>query len=290
MDLPIDLLRTFTLVCELKSFTRAGTSLQRSQPAISLQMKRLESLVGAPVFRREAGGVELTAAGVTLVGYARRMLSLSDELMGRFSQRGTSTVRLGLPNDYAATFLPDVLERFNAENGYVDLEVSCGISVDLIEMLRQDKLDIVLAMTDDAGDTGAAKSWSERLVWVARPGVDPDRGERVSLIAYPHGCVYRQRMLGTLDRADRQMRIAYTTASLEGIVAGVRAGLGATAMSEHTVPAGLIAHHGDDMLPMLPPSRIGIFRNRAAMTGPALKLADHFVDAMEAVRQRSRAA
>lgn len=290
MDLPVDLLRTFARVCELKSFTRTGAALQRSQPAISLQMKRLEGLVGASLFRRAAAGVELTATGVTLLGYTRSILELSDEMMDRFRRREVSTIRLGLPNDYAATFLPSVLERFHAERHDVDLEVDCGISIELIDMLHRGKFDIVLAMTDGSGEDGASKSWPERLVWVSRPDVDPDHGERLPLIAYPHGCVYRQRMLGTLGRADKRAHVAYTTASLEGIVAGVHAGLGITAMSEHTVPAGLVVHRGDDMLPDLLPSRIGLFRNQAAMTGPAVRLMDCLAEAMEAVRPRAEAA
>jgi DNA-binding transcriptional LysR family regulator len=232
----------------------------------------------------------LTAFGVTLLGYARSILELSDEMMGRFRRREAGMIRLGLPNDYAATFLPGVLERFHAERHDVDLEVSCGISIELIGALQRGELDIVLAMTDGSGDDDAAKSWSERLVWVSRSDTDVDRGERVPLIAYPHGCVYRQRMLGTLDRADRRTHIAYTTASLEGIVAGVRAGLGITAMSEHTVPAGLVVRHDDAVLPGLPPSRIGLFRNRSAMTGPAMRLTDRLVEAIEAVRPRAEAA
>ena len=85
-SIPTDLLRAFVTVIDLKGFTRAGERLGRTQPAISLQMKRLQEIVGQPLFDKE-GGLGLTEAGEIVAGTARQILALNDEMMLKLARR-----------------------------------------------------------------------------------------------------------------------------------------------------------------------------------------------------------
>ena len=78
-NLDIDLLRSFAAVADTKSFTAAGELVARTQSAVSVQIKRLEEIVGRRVFERTSRSLALTPAGETLLGYARRILELNDE-------------------------------------------------------------------------------------------------------------------------------------------------------------------------------------------------------------------
>ena len=77
-NIPTDLLRALVTVIDLRGFTRAGERLGRSQPAISVQIKRLEDLLGVALFDRDGGGAQPTEAGELVAGYARRILALND--------------------------------------------------------------------------------------------------------------------------------------------------------------------------------------------------------------------
>ena len=109
-SIPTDLLRAFVTVIDLKGFTRAGERLGRTQPAISLQMKKLQDLVGQPLFAKEGAAGALTEAGETVAGYARQILALNDDMMLRLARRDTrGKLRLGITNDYADHFMPRLL-------------------------------------------------------------------------------------------------------------------------------------------------------------------------------------
>ena len=79
MSLPIDFLRTFIAVADTKGFTRAGEWVNRSQSAVSMQIKRLEEVVGKPLFERIGKTVKLTTEGSLLMGYARRIVKEHDD-------------------------------------------------------------------------------------------------------------------------------------------------------------------------------------------------------------------
>lgn len=241
ITLPTELLRALVAVADTGGITRAADMLGRTQPAVSLQIKRLEDLVGRPLFDRTGRALVPTRDGETLTGYARRILLLHDEAVARLVRPEPSgAVRVGLPNDFAVTFLPAVLGRFAVESPAVSLEVGCALSHALLDALG-DSYDVVVAMTGGEAHAAAARLWQEALVWAAAPGWRPRDDEPVPLIAYPEGCTYRKRMTAALERAGLPWRIVYASASLSGLQAAVRAGLGVTALSERTVPAGLAA-------------------------------------------------
>src|SRR5258707_13162140 len=101
INIPTDLLRTLISVVDLRSFTRAAQAQGITQPAVSAQIKRLQMLLGGDLFDKSAPGVTLTVKGQRVVGHARRLLALNDQML-ELAAHGSSVARLriGLATDY----------------------------------------------------------------------------------------------------------------------------------------------------------------------------------------------
>jgi DNA-binding transcriptional LysR family regulator len=280
------LLQTFVLLAETGSFTRTAQKVLRGQSAISLQLKRLEQQVGEQLLVREAGGggVQLTPAGEQLLGYARRLLALQEEALGAVGGGVplVGKVRLGTPEDFATTHLPEVLARFAEAYPAVALEVTCDLTLNLLEQFKDGAFDLVLVKREPA--TRAARGvrvWREPLQWVSGRREAPERGEEIPLVVSPEPCVYRKRAIKALRQAGRRWRIAYSCASLAGNLAAVRAGLGITVLPREMVPPGLIRLEPRADLPMLPETEIALLQSKQ-LTSPAKRLATHIVRSLEA--------
>lgn len=263
LSIPTDLLRAFVTIIDLKGYTRAGERLGRTQPAISLQMKKLQYLVGTPLFDKDTGASSLTEAGEIVAGYARQILSLNDDMVLRLSKRDTyGKLRLGITNDYADHFLPPLLAKLTADGAGVTFDVTCDLSVELLRGLRVGRYDMVVAMTPNGPAEGAFMTWRERLTWAGATGAPSlGRGDPVRLVCYPEGCLYRRAMLSALQREGRAFEIVYATPSQSGIEAAVTAGFGVTALATRVLPHGLQALGADAGLPRLTDVVIGIYLN-----------------------------
>ena len=281
-NLPMDLLRCFVTIVDLGGLTRAGEALGRSQPAISQQLKRLEELAGSQLIWREGREFALTETGERLIVYARQILFLNDEAVSRLiKSKVKGRVRVGLPNDFAVTFLPEILGRFKETHADITLEVDCDISKGLLERLKQGDFDLVIAL--GAGDLAetAAKIWNERLAWVAGPGTAAGQSDPMPLIAYPEGCIYRQHATQALNRAGRAWRVTYSSSSLSGIFAAVEAGLGVTVLAESTIPGRLQRLSVEEGFPGLPDVEVGIHYNPERLSDSALRLINYAIAAMD---------
>ena len=115
--LDIDQLRTFVAISDTGSFTKAADIVHKTQSAVSMQMKRLEERLGRPVFERDGRASRLSDDGERLLDYARRIVRLNAECVASFNEADlTGRVRLGLPDDYAECYLPEILARFSRSN------------------------------------------------------------------------------------------------------------------------------------------------------------------------------
>lgn len=289
LSIPTDLLRAFVTIIDLKGYTRAGERLGRTQPAISLQMKKLQDLVGTPLFDKETGGASLTEAGEIVAGYARQILALNDDMLLRLSKRDTrGKLRLGITNDYADHFLPRLLAKLTAEGAGVTFDVTCALSFELLQGLRDGHYDIVVAMTPDGPAEGAFMTWRESLTWVGGAAdLDCHDGEPVRIVCYPEGCLYRRAMLSALQRDGRPFEVVYATPSQSGIEAAVTAGFGVTAIATRVLPQNLRALGPEARLPRLADVVVGIYlnetKNRSVVAkNLAARFADMFVSRAEA--------
>lgn len=284
--LDLTLLRAFLTIAQTGSFTRAGEVLLCSQSAVSLQLRRLEQSLGQKLFRRNVRAVTLTPAGERLLPYAERMLALHDEALASFGEAMLDgRVRLGTPEDFATAHLPRALAGFAEAHPRVQLEVTCDLTLNLLDLFRAGKLDIALAKREPAALLDGQQVWSEPLVWAARgEGLFRENG-RMPLVVSPEPCVYRKRAFDTLSRAQRPARAAYVCGSLAGSLAAVRAGLGVAVLPRDLVPDDLACDAGA-LMPALSDTEIVLMT--AADAGlPARRLARHIAQALEEERAQS---
>jgi len=283
----LDLLRTFQAVVETGSFANAAEQLGCTQPAVSLQVKRLETLFGQTLVER-ARPARATEPGQTVLGYARRMLRLNDELLGRFDDgRQGVVLRVGIPNDFSVAMLPMALSRFAATEPGIILDLQSNLSSTLLEGLRNGQFDLVVAMTTERVSDLAVKTWNERLVWIASPDVKPSAERPLPLICYSEGCVYRARMLRRLAEEGLNWRIAMTTSSYTSIIAAVESGLGVSAFAESTAPENLVVDKRKPW-PDLGTVSVGLYRHPDGANGAGQRLADYLLESLDVPDRKAR--
>ncbi|CAN7212145.1 LysR substrate-binding domain-containing protein [Aminobacter sp. LjRoot7] len=260
MPLDLDLLRTFVAVADSGSFSNAAARVGRSQSAISMQMQRLEQTVGKKLLVRGPKAVTTNAIGEELLVYSRRLLKLSDEAWASVTRpEEAGSVRLGVPDDYAAFLLPTVLSRFAAAHPLVTVELICEQSTSLVKTFADGKLD--LAIITRGPEQAVEVLQRERLVWVASPNHVAWEIDPLPVALFEPGCVARKSVLQVLGAADRSFRCTYSSASLLGLVAVVQAGLAVAGLAQRSVPSGLRVIGEAEGLPPLPEMEIGILRN-----------------------------
>ena len=275
-NLDLDLVRTFVAIATLGNFTRAAQRLGRQQSTISLQVQRLEDSLGFRLMQRTPRSVVLTSAGETFLHSARRLLDLNDEIIALATEPDMhGVVRLGTPEDFATRHLPDVLSRFAQAYPAVALEVTCDLTLNLVEKFRAGAFDLALIKRERSIEAGGRRVWREPLVWVAGARDFWRDSGALPLVASPAPCVYRKRAIDALDRAHRPWRIAYTCGSLAGSLAAVKAGLGMTVLPKDMVSADLRVIDGKP-LPDLRDTEIALLEAEP-LSLPARRLMEHVV-------------
>lgn len=238
-NLDIDLLRTFVAVAETGSFTAAAGLVARTQSAVSMQVKRLEELLGRRVLERSSRSLALTGEGELLLDLARRMLALNDEGLRRIARPPLQgRVRLGVTEYFVPNELAGLLGRFAQAHPGVQLEVRMGLSRELRADLDAGRLDAAIVRLEGARPARAV-IWSEPQHWVCAEGAAPPRGEPVPLVLLPEPCVLRRFALETLRAQKRPSRVAYTGSSMASVQAAVLAGLGVSIVSRSSVVPGM---------------------------------------------------
>jgi len=273
-----DLLRTFVSVIDLGAYTRAGEVLGRTQPAISLQMRRLEELVGAPIIKQVGRTLMLTGEGEMLLSYAREILRLNDEAASYFNRaRISGVLRVGLPNDYAVAFLQGVITEYTRRHPDISLELYCGWSADVLERLGADELDVAIAMVNSERAPYLSRAWVERPIWAAAREVSFDPAAGIPLAAHPEGCAYRARMIQALDAARIRWRVAYTGPGISGLQNAVVNGLGVSALTRYTMLPGMRALNEADGFPSLAEIRVGLFYKHPRLSDAGIRLVNHII-------------
>ena len=284
----IELLRSFVSVVDAGGFTRAGERVHRTQSTVSQQIKRLEDMLGRPLLARNGKQATLTEEGERLISYARRILALEQEARDVVARPVVDgVVRLGIPEDFAAYRLPELLYDFKRARPSLRLDVRCGLSATLQRALDAGELDLAL-LKREAGQPGAIATWPERLQWVTsrEHPVDLDQ-DPVPLAVAEQGCLYRNQMIHALDAAGRAWHVAYTSPNLHGIQAAVSAGLGVSILSDLAV---LPEHRiiTDDKLRPIIKTELALVAVDSA--SPAvLRLADLLADFCTGIKKRTTA-
>jgi len=244
-------LRTFLAVAQTLSFTQAAHRLGLRQSTVSQHVRRLEEAAGCRLFTRDTHGVELTEDGEAMLGFARTILAANERAASFFTgTRLRGRLRFGVSEDFVLTRLPEILASFCREHPEVDLELSVELSDVLLQRLDTGQLDLCLAKRDGPASPGRLV-WRDRLVWIGSEQLRLDPQRPVPLIVFPPPGLTRARALDVLERHGRAWRVVCTSASLSGLVAAARAGLGVMAHAQGLIPAGLVRLPARSGLPEL---------------------------------------
>ncbi len=273
--LDLALLRAFTVVAEQKSMTAAGRLLHLTQGAVSQQIARLEGLTGGPVFARDRRGLSLTAAGERLLGKARRILALNDEIWIDINGGAIDgMVRLGVAHDLVGTCLAPVLTSYSTACPRVELSLSCGTSLDLSTALAAGHLDAAVLEQAMGQETGECLM-VDRLVWAGARGGTAYAKTPLPVSIVAETCVFRPAVLAALHGQGRRWRTVFENGGLDATLATVRTDLAISAWLASTVPADLDLLTPDTGLPDLPSFAITLHLPDRPSPPAARELARH---------------
>ncbi|MCJ2061437.1 LysR substrate-binding domain-containing protein [Methylobacterium sp. J-088] len=278
-NLDMDVLRTFVTGFELGSFARAAERLGRSQSAVSTQLRKLEEQVGQPLVQKAGRGLALTAAGESMLGYAKRLLDLNDEAVDRL--RGTELegwARLGLAQDFAEGWLPAVLKRFARAYPRVRIEVQVGLGAQLVEATLKGDLDIALVWGDGGDAPHARRVAALPIHWIGEPdwpGLASLGREPIPFAAFAPPCTFRSAAVAALDGGGLPWRLVFTSPSLSGLWAAAEGGLGITARTTVSLPKTLrVLDPAATGLPALPDAPLSLHQAEAEPSPAVARLTD----------------
>jgi len=268
-----DLLKAFVAVADHRSFTRAAATLNRTQSAVSMQIKRLEDRLGVDLFNRTKANVDLSSAGEGLLGYARRILTLNEEAVGSLAERKVEgVVRLGVMDDYGTFIVPPLLASFLAGYPRIHVEMETGLTASMPARLGA-AYDLVIAMHPEGRGAGEFLR-REQAVWATGPSRAVEEQGPLPVALYPQGCLFRKWAIEALDAAKRPWRLAFVSHSLAAVESVAAQGLAVTVVKTGTFPTKLRPLSDRDGMPRLPAADICLHRAANLSRAGAL-LADH---------------
>ncbi len=279
MDL--QLLETFLDLAETKNFTMTAKRLKKSQAAISLQINRLEEMLGKFLFDRDNRNVNLSQDGEILVNYAKQILNMHQELLYRFSALPIEgSISLGAPEDFTTLVLPEILSLFSKQYPKIILNVISKASSCLVDDFRADKLEMAIIHQAAASpEKDSIPMKEETLVWIKSKEMTLDFSKTLPLILGNDTCFIRQKTLKALTDAKIAYRILFTSPSLAGRLAAVKAGLGLSVipMSQFKKEYEIVDH---PQLPKLPKLQIALLKSKK-ITLAQEALADHILNQLQ---------
>ena len=272
-NLDLTAVRAFVAVVDAGGVTKASGFLNLTQSAVSMQLKRLEETLGVSLFDRSSRRLTLTGAGEQMLGYARRMLDLNDEVLGRLTAPDyEGQITLGVPHDIVYPGIPQVLQRFNTDFPRMRVQLVSSYTSRLKELFAKGEIDVILTTEDDV-DHGGETLIERALIWVGAENGNVWK-QRPLRLAFEHACIFRRGVQDALDRAAISWEMAVESHSIRTVEASVAADLAVHACIEGTEPPYVerIAHNG--ALPDLPRISINLYRAELARGAPVDALTD----------------
>ncbi|MBY0381623.1 MAG: LysR family transcriptional regulator [Xanthobacteraceae bacterium] len=291
MNFDIDCLRTFLLVADSMSFSRAAESVGRSQSTVSQQINKLEDQLGKSILERRKGRViELTPEGSKLLQYARRILQLNDEAFGSMSDEAlTGFVKLGVPLDFFGRDFTHWLTDFKKMHPMAGLEIEANQSENLQKRTARGEFDLAF-FKQDAGAQLGTVVLKEQLVWVSGPTFVPESSVSIPMVLFPEGCAYRRAAQTALKDHNRAWHMSFVGPSFECLRAAAIEGMGVTVLARALVHAPLRVLGPSHGLPLLPAVEVayanGRRSNSRVVSELALFLADSLSNSGVAPRMR----
>lgn len=238
-NLDSDLLRTFVVVTEAGSFTDGAARIHRSQSATSLQIKRLEAILGQPVFERHGRGVILSESGRQLLPVALEVTARLDTVLREISQDTvTGKLRVGIPDDHGRVKLAEIIASFTRHHPKVELDVTCALSAHFPDALDKGALDLAVYEVE------CPKEHEEILTedptcWVSSAHREFSADDCLPVALFDHACWWRDAALSSLRARGRPFRIVYSSQSVSGVIAAVEAGIAVGMLGRSSLHSGL---------------------------------------------------
>ena len=279
--LDLDQLRTFVAIVDTGSFTKAAEDVFKTQSAVSMQIRRLEERLGTSLFERNGRSILLTDAGSRLLAYARRMLTLSQETLSAFDQQAMQGhVRIGLPDDYAERFLPEILARFTRSNPLVELQIACEPSSNLADHVDKGRLDVALVADCTISQVVPEIVRREPLHFMTSAAHDVHEETVLPLALGRPNCCWRAEGLKALDDAGRRYKVLFSSWSAQIVASAVLAGLAVGVLPECALRPGMRVLGEAEGFPLLQDNEIGVIRARNADSPVVAALVDHIRDSL----------
>jgi DNA-binding transcriptional LysR family regulator len=294
-NIPTDLLRTLVAVVDLRSFTKAAAKLGVTQPAVSAQIKRLQFLLGGELFDRSVQGISLTPQGDLVVSYARRLLSINDQIVS-ISDNGPRpelVIRVGTPSEYIASIMPGILAQFRTRWPDVRFSIRTDFYDPLARELRAGDIDLMIGLSMKPPHD-ARHSRAQEVVWVHSAAISIESDRPVPLVSYGELCVYHRLAVQVLQSAGLHWEDVFTGPSVSSLRSAVDAGLGVMAITRRrAAKAGMLVWENSP-LPKLPDLYSGIYVREGGARAVYEQLADDiavvFYDPVESAPAPTRKA
>lgn len=285
-NIPTELLRTFVTVVEMRSFTKAAQSLGVTQPAVSAQIKRLQGLLGTELLDKSAPGVTLTSSGELVVNYARRLLSINDQILDFAAPRPASqTLRIGVTGDFPTANISHGLACFRSRHPQLRFIVHSAMFDDLVRDMRDGALDVVVWVAPSGPAFEARHCWTEELVWVRGANFALDGASVVPLVSYGEECPFTRSMVAALNSINRDAELVFMGPSIAGLGAAVASGIGISALPRNSANLPGVTVWDNAPLPNLPEFYCGVYVRPGGDADERNNLADTLA---QALRLRSR--
>jgi DNA-binding transcriptional LysR family regulator len=282
MTAPLDLdqLQSFCAIADCGSFTEAARRVNKTQSAVSMQIKRLEERLGHPLLTRDGRSVALTQHGEVLYARARKMLRTNAEIMDHFSEGDLAgSIRFGVPDDYAVRLLPVILSSFQRTHPKIAVDVACMASEQLLEGMKAGKYDLIV-FTQGTDQNFGELFRTEKMFWVASHGGRALASEPMPLASGSQTCIWRVDAVEALNRVGKDYRIAYTSSNATAISSAVLSDLAVGFLPESALQPGMRVLGEEHGLPRLGDAQIALMRGSHAYGGIYDVLANHIVQSM----------
>ncbi|MBL8588779.1 MAG: LysR family transcriptional regulator [Methylobacteriaceae bacterium] len=276
--LDTDQLRSFLAIVDSGSFTRAAERVNKTQSAVSMQIRRLEEQLGRALFMKQGRGVRLSQDGERLVDHAREMLRVEAAALAAISGKALAgRVVLGLPDDYVDWLLADVVQQFLASHPLVELSIVCDHSVRLVDRVAARELDLAVITASGGEVVPHAEPLSrQRLSWIGGARCVPKLRDGAPLPLALDGptCCWRRAAVAALDEAGMKYRFVVLSRSLSAIAPIVQAGLALTVLPAGALNGDMRIVDAELDLPELPWAEIGLIMRPGAASRESQALAD----------------
>jgi DNA-binding transcriptional LysR family regulator len=268
MDL--DDLHIFRCVVREGGVTRAASRLHRVPSNVTTRVKQFEERLGVSLFQRQGRGLVLTEAGRILLGHAERLLQMADQAEQELRSgvvRGV--LRLGSLESAAGARLPPVLSAFHARYPGVSIELQTGTTGVLLRQLERFEVEAAFVSEPfEKKGLSSVAAFDEELVLISALGAPAirhaaDLGSR-TLLAFPHGCSYRQRLIEWLAAGNTSPGRILELGSYHAIVACVAAGTGVAIVPAEVLDRAVL---GVSVLRHSLPARLRMNRTHLVWSG-----------------------